>query len=304
MASIEVTHSFRTDLNFPNNKTIDPEASINQIPHELLVMIFSYLSPKELGNIASVSRQWNKISSSDILWNPFCKDQFPQNFDYPPQVLLKNQLKDNSVQWKYLPISRDRVTIKSRNLRTTGTSVKIQPEQYKYRCSALFAQNTTSNIDDYDENRLYPALAKEIFGNVPEKELGNYIKILKCAAADYILDHPMEFLTAIANNNLEEKNDAALRQQLEEHCAQMKRLEREDKRWLDVEIAAISALFRIPIHIFNSETSCKIGNEGIEDGVIQPHFVFGESFVGAPIRMLYTPMSSEYYSIQLKTVQA
>lgn len=57
-----------------NNITHDELAvSIESLPQELLLNIFGFLSPKELGRISPVCREWKMLASDDLLWNAFEK---------------------------------------------------------------------------------------------------------------------------------------------------------------------------------------------------------------------------------------
>ena len=67
-------------------------------PHEIGLKIFSYLSPKALCRIASVSKEWNELSSSEYLWNHFLKElgfEIPENF--PSKKMVFSALNKSTV---------------------------------------------------------------------------------------------------------------------------------------------------------------------------------------------------------------
>ena len=50
-----------------HNTLVEPNL-IDTIPRDVRLLIFSYLSPKDLGACSCVSREWNVLASHDALW--------------------------------------------------------------------------------------------------------------------------------------------------------------------------------------------------------------------------------------------
>jgi hypothetical protein len=48
---------------------------MENLPKDLLLIIFGYLDLKSLATVACVSRLWYQISELDILWNPYVNNE-------------------------------------------------------------------------------------------------------------------------------------------------------------------------------------------------------------------------------------
>lgn len=51
--------------------TITPELTINDLTPDVLLYLFSFLSPQDLKLVAQVSSLWNAVSSDDAIWKRF-----------------------------------------------------------------------------------------------------------------------------------------------------------------------------------------------------------------------------------------
>jgi hypothetical protein len=61
------------DATHPINGIFECEPSIARLPNEVLTMIFSYLTVRELSmSVAPVCRQWYIIAHSPVLWRKLC----------------------------------------------------------------------------------------------------------------------------------------------------------------------------------------------------------------------------------------
>jgi hypothetical protein len=47
-----------------------------ELPEEIWIHVFSFLSPKELCNLNFVSKQFQNLSNSEIIWNPLVQVQW------------------------------------------------------------------------------------------------------------------------------------------------------------------------------------------------------------------------------------
>lgn len=63
--------------------------TIGDLDETILINIFSFLNLQDFKEIASVSKQWNLVSSSDELW----KVRLPENYQELPGESLKEKLK-------------------------------------------------------------------------------------------------------------------------------------------------------------------------------------------------------------------
>ncbi len=57
-------------------------ASINPLPNDVLLTIFSYQEPEDLGRDERVCKKWQKVSNDDVLWKALYQRVFKQT---PPQ---------------------------------------------------------------------------------------------------------------------------------------------------------------------------------------------------------------------------
>jgi len=73
-------------------------ASISLLPNEVMIDVFSYLSPKALSRVATVSKLWAELSSDGILWKPFLtKLGFKIPNDLNSKSLAISMLKKSTV---------------------------------------------------------------------------------------------------------------------------------------------------------------------------------------------------------------
>ncbi|BBI17350.1 F-box protein [Neochlamydia sp. S13] len=64
--------------------------SIKTIPEELIVHIFSFLSPKELVNAQQVCKRWKRIGDEETLWKRHHQQHFkdkPLHISFYPKIL-------------------------------------------------------------------------------------------------------------------------------------------------------------------------------------------------------------------------
>lgn len=316
-------------ISFNPSVNTQPENSINdQLPAEVLCAIFSFLDPKDLGNIATVCKQWREHASENIVWRRVCTREFPENYPFLPGVLLKDQfkLKDSLILRKYLPVREDEVTIKNRPIRTVGTSKPVKKIILEFARRTLAFQNQITFISHCPGNCGYALLAMEIFGEHASgntrleehsfQETETYVKyasaniehyagILRAAVADYMLDHSDQFRIAMAKPSNEVNDmdadslDKFLQEELIRYCNRVRNNQGNVQWCTGVELEAISAIIRTPIHIFHEKYPMRIGREGIEKGVIQPNCVIGGHYKNSPIRLGYK--GDSYWILKLKT---
>lgn len=69
-----------------------PPSPMSQLPDELLLHIFSFLLPEELGKCALISRTWQRVSQDNLLWKS----------KYDPDVIddFSSVVKQNILIWK------------------------------------------------------------------------------------------------------------------------------------------------------------------------------------------------------------
>jgi hypothetical protein len=66
--------------------------SITKVPTDILIEIFSFLEPEDLGRISSVCKRWNKMTSINSLWIPLSFLYYPQE---TKKLEEKNKKKKN-----------------------------------------------------------------------------------------------------------------------------------------------------------------------------------------------------------------
>ncbi|KAJ4459814.1 hypothetical protein PAPYR_4214 [Paratrimastix pyriformis] len=64
--------------------------AMEDIPDEILTLIFSYLTPKELGTLSCACRRWKKLALDDRLWFKFCLGSLPSQTDPTEYLRLHN----------------------------------------------------------------------------------------------------------------------------------------------------------------------------------------------------------------------
>jgi hypothetical protein len=225
----------------------------------------------------------------------------------------QEQPECRDVLWEYLPEDcHELITIKNRPLRTVGTPIKVQWDQYPSRKDALFAQNINLTSVGGGTCCMFNALAAEVFGDAPGRNFLHCEGILRGSAANYMLAHSDEFLHMLefvfippqrdneSDVDFQTRKDTTLRMELYDYCENMRNNEPLKSRHGSsaVELEVISIILGCPIHIFDVSSPMKIGTQGIEEGVIQPNVVLGGSFTGAPIRLHYI---GHYDAIRLKS---
>lgn len=84
------------------NKNFDDAAIINQLPHEIILRIFSYLDIPRLGIISNVCLLWNELAADDSLWvkggltnySPFAIERIKMLYDNKSAKEAYHHLKD------------------------------------------------------------------------------------------------------------------------------------------------------------------------------------------------------------------
>ena len=79
-------------------KSLEPVSYINDLPNELLLEIFNYLSERDLANCQLVCRLWRVISADKTLWNrifdrrklPLPKQKVPNSYFYMYESFYRN----------------------------------------------------------------------------------------------------------------------------------------------------------------------------------------------------------------------
>jgi hypothetical protein len=145
-------------------------------------------------------------------------------------------------------------------------------------------------------NCMYGALSLEIFNKDDVNEdIEYYVGLLRAAAEDYILAHQEDYLPLMLQktdrpelNESEDQMVIRLRSELEArlrtYCTKVRGNDKLE--WgTAMEMEAIAAIIGTPVHVFYIVHPMKLGEEGIEDGVIQPNSIIGGRFTGAPIRL-------------------
>jgi hypothetical protein len=66
--------------------------SITNVPTDVLIEVFSFLEPEDLGRISSVCKRWNKMTSINSLWIPLSFLYYPQE---TKKMEEKNKKKKN-----------------------------------------------------------------------------------------------------------------------------------------------------------------------------------------------------------------
>jgi hypothetical protein len=226
----------------------------------------------------------------------------------------QEQLESRDVLWEYLSEDcHELITIKNRPLRTIGTPIKVQWDQYPSRKDALLAQNSDVVGLFHGPSCMFKALALEIFGDASGRNFSLCERALRSAVADYMLAHSDEFLDNLddcqlfprqkdneSDRDFQVRKDTELRTKLHERCEGLR--SGNCMNMLlggpGLELEVISLIFGCPIHVFDVSSPMKIGAQGIEEGIIQPNIVIGGAFAGAPIRLCF---SGHYDSIRLKS---
>ncbi|KIC75034.1 hypothetical protein DB42_AQ00140 [Neochlamydia sp. EPS4] len=97
--------------------TTKAKTSINHLPEELIIRIFSFLSPQEVNHAQSVCQNWEKIGNKTALWDRLYRRDFKSKMgekktkqDYigryklkKYQIFVKTKKIDSS--YSLLPIS-------------------------------------------------------------------------------------------------------------------------------------------------------------------------------------------------------
>jgi hypothetical protein len=223
------------------------------------------------------------------------------------------------VKWEFLKVRKSEVEIKSRQIRTEGTTHKVNITNYQNPHTgktdwegAIAAQNTIIHNPADIMNDIYVALALEIFGDrliSSSSSIRHHASILRSAAADYILANKENYLPLMLEKYYHVRPSETeatviarlkpdLQMQLRDYC-----------RWIrnnsnfasgtSEEMEAIGAVVGVPIHVFYTNFSMEVGSKGIEDGVIQPNAILGGRFAGAPIRLQFDGI--RYLPIRLQT---
>jgi|688.fasta_scaffold585017_1 hypothetical protein len=148
--------------NSKSEKQISPSTASPSTPEEILLTIFQYLTFRELGVVASVSKQWHRISEDNQLWHEFPAIQ-QGLFKYNDQLLLKQQVKN------YATSPRINVYILSKEIQLAEKHVstgklrqrKIKKEELlanmptQTRLIAYFDYNAASKKADYHSSQYY-----------------------------------------------------------------------------------------------------------------------------------------------------
>ncbi|KIC72674.1 hypothetical protein DB42_CV00310 [Neochlamydia sp. EPS4] len=96
--------------------------SIKTIPEEVIVHIFSFLSPKELVNAQQVCKHWKRIGNEETLWKRHHQQQFkdkPLHISFYPKVL-------RSFRNSYLVYSRFELI--DRKVKLEAASLRAHPD--------------------------------------------------------------------------------------------------------------------------------------------------------------------------------
>jgi hypothetical protein len=231
---------------------------------------------------------------------------------------------ENDIQWNFLPnVPHDHVVIKDRPIRSAETAypvdINIFRNQYNGTINWSAALRSQNDFIPYPavsarNNVDYGSLAIEIFGNKVVSDIDHYTGILREAAAGYIQANESyltrmlkDFEVSTSSESEEEiinRLKPILQNRLKTYCDNVRINTGAPERIAGMEMGAISAVFRTPIHIFNINipidnpninipidnpniNNMQVGTDGIERGVIQPNCVLGGTFSGAPIRLVY-----------------
>ena len=80
------------------------------LPDELVLSIFSYLTPEDLGRASRVCRDWRKLTSDDLLWNAFDLDKiFPGSIMSESYWKIRAKDNDPPVPAKRVYITRVKI---------------------------------------------------------------------------------------------------------------------------------------------------------------------------------------------------
>ena len=74
-------------------KITEPKSTIEALPEEVIMMIFSHLVPRDLLNASAVSKKWNRIALSSALWQAIYPTQWARgcwSLDYQSPDLEKD----------------------------------------------------------------------------------------------------------------------------------------------------------------------------------------------------------------------
>lgn len=197
------------------------------------------------------------------------------------------------VDLEFIPLNlRPMISIKRRRER-------IVPLQTIYRVSsfeasskprqALLKQNNV--LDNYSScgNCGYGALAMEIFESYTHSfNIDNVSEKLRNITADYIQSNSDIYLEYMLRSGeiFSPNMTTRLKQRLESYCYNLKF--QGSRNWIsEFEFQAIARLFGVRIEIINLSLPLKVGQNGINEGVILPNLCFGSTYTGAPIRLVF-----------------
>jgi hypothetical protein len=227
-------------------------------------------------------------------------DPLHQNSEYNSNYIVTEKKSSISeIFSKYFPnLSSSDFIIKFKAERTGMPKHPIPDSKASHldgylRSNLLEMQNKVIDNPSNVHDCLYGALAIEIFGKKKaKKDIQAYVGILRNAIANYILDNRSCFIPSMAyvdDKKISERHEV----RLVERCNKIR-----NKEWgSGIELAAVSAMLQVPIHVFYTGAPMKMGTEGIEDGVIQPNVIIGSEFTGPAIRLKYT--ASQYNAMKL-----
>jgi len=281
------------------------------------------MAPARKALIGELFYQVTKIVNCirDPYYTKFAPDigntvEFPENAppivaNYTPPRAVEEMITQG-VKWEYLSCPQNEVEIKARPVRTVETTRKINMANYSQGgimnwWGALLFQNTTIHNSAQCGNCMYGALALEIFGHRASINIEHYARILRHAAANYILANEEYHLPLMLKDTDKPKHNETVDQmyarlqpefkiRLRDYCTAV----RNTLQWgTAAEMEAIAAVFGVPIHVHYISKPMPVGKDGIEDGVIQPNSILGGRFTGAPIRLLFS--GNHYTPIRLIT---
>jgi|688.fasta_scaffold334951_2 hypothetical protein len=139
-----------TASNEASSSTIDP---VKILPPEIIHLIFSFLSPRDLASTAIVNHQWHELEEADYLWESLLKRDgyFVYKKNNPYNVALTKDMKNDKksyhrqatrdIQVHFKPLIKgDPISITFKRSETVaGLKEKVAPH-LTYQFFSLFFQ--------------------------------------------------------------------------------------------------------------------------------------------------------------------